>query len=116
MYGVSAYGECAYGEAPEGPVEAVVRYLKYAAELTPSDPVSAATYYALAAPFFDGVKQGGKSGRPELPPGATVGEQRLDMLERGTSLKRIAELEKVDIDVVRRSISRGRERRRERGQ
>jgi hypothetical protein len=94
----------------------VVRYLKYAAELTPSDPAGAAAYYALAAPFFDGLKQGGTLGRPELPPGETVGEQRLGMLERGISMERIAELEDVDIDVVRRSISRGRARRRERGQ
>ena len=115
MYGASAYGECAFGEAPERPDEAVGRYLKYAAELTPSNLAGAATYYALAAPFFDGLKQGGRSGRPELPPGATVGEQRLDMLERGISMERISELHGEGIDAVKRSINRGR-RRRERGQ
>ena len=52
MYGVSAYGECAFGEEPETPVQVVVRHLKYAAELVPSDPVGAATYYALRARHF----------------------------------------------------------------
>jgi hypothetical protein len=114
VLGFGAIGESALGEVPETPLEAVVRHLRYAAELAPMDRAGAAAHYARAAPFFADLKQG--PGRPELPPGATVGEQRLDMLERGISLERIAELEGYDIDVIDRSISRGRARRRERGQ
>jgi hypothetical protein len=113
LYGVSAFGESALGEVPETPLEAAVRHLRYAIELAPTDRAGAAAYYELAAPFFADLKQG--PGRPELPPGATVGEQRLDMLERGISMERIAELDGVDMNVVKRSINRGR-RRRERGQ
>ncbi len=52
-----------------------------------------------------------KPGRSRLLPGETVGERRLAMLERGRSIEQIAEHDDVDIDVVERSIRRGRHRR-----
>jgi hypothetical protein len=55
-------------------------------------------------------------GRKRKPPGQTVGERRLAMLEQNISMERIAEIEGEDIEVIRRSLDRGRARRQSGGQ
>jgi hypothetical protein len=52
-----------------------------------------------------------KVGRKPKPPGQTIDERRLAMLESGHTMERIADQDQVDIDVVRRSLARGRKRR-----
>lgn len=61
-------------------------------------------------------KPASKVGAKQKPPGETAGERRLGLLNQGISMERIAEWEGVDVDVVRRSISRGQERQKQRGQ
>jgi hypothetical protein len=57
-----------------------------------------------------------KPGPQRLESGETIGEQRLALLEEGVSMEQIAERHGHDIDVVRRSLSRGRNRKDNSGQ
>jgi hypothetical protein len=66
---------------------------------------------AEAAPPNIGKSSVQRAGRRSKPPGATIGELRLALLEQGLSMEKIAEMHDQDIDTIRRSLDRGRERR-----
>jgi hypothetical protein len=106
-------GTAPLGTLPLTALQEAIFQLQCAIKVAPKDEAAAAEHIELALPYFrEALSWGRKAGRKPAPPGGTVGERRLAMLERGISMEDIAEIDGVDVEVVRRSIDRGEKRRR----
>jgi hypothetical protein len=113
MYSDGAYSEYPFasGEFPLSALQSAIKQLQHAITIAPKDKAAAAAHIELALPYFaEALTWGRKGGRKRKAKGETVGERRLRLLEQGISMEDIAAIEDRDIDVIRRSLGRGRER------